>query len=229
MSGADRSGEFFSQLEETFQDLADPERAPGMAKYMRNHFPFLGIPSPLVKETARDLLIQYPLTVSDLPTLWRKCWEAAPREFQYFVYPCGLKFLKKLDPSFLPLLESLITQKSWWDSVDFLAPKLAGNILLRFPDQIPEFPDRWIESENIWLQRSAILFQLDYKNHTDSARLFRYILRRADSREFFVQKAAGWALRQYGKTNPTAVRDFVDSHRLPALTMREGTRRLLNL
>jgi 3-methyladenine DNA glycosylase AlkD len=122
----------------------------------------------------------------------------------------------------LPVLEELIGVRSWWDTVDFLAPKLAGPLLLRYPELIGTYPGRWIESDNIWYQRSAILFQLDYKQQTDAQRLFDYIRRRADSREFFVQKAAGWALRQYSKTAPDAVREFIAGNELPPLTVREG-------
>lgn len=134
---------------------------------------------------------------------------------------------KDLNANFLNTIEILIQQKSWWDTVDFLAPKIGGKLLLRFPEAILPHTQAWIESDNMWLQRSAILFQLDYKNKTDAELLFRYIRRRADSKEFFVQKAAGWALREYGKTNPGAVQQFIDATALPKLTVREGLRRIL--
>jgi 3-methyladenine DNA glycosylase AlkD len=97
-------------------------------------------------------------------------------------------------------------------------------LLLRFPEQIPLYVDRWIESDNFWYQRAAIIYQLGYKQKTDAQRLFANVLRRADSKEFFVQKGAGWALREYAKVNPVAVQDFVEGNKLPALTAREALR-----
>ncbi|WP_269083730.1 DNA alkylation repair protein [Peribacillus butanolivorans] len=95
-----------------------------------------------------------------------------------------------------------------------------------YPKLIPQYSDLWIEDENIWLQRSAILYQLHYKGGTDEERLFRYIIRRANSDEFFVQKAIGWVLRQYGKTNPESVKSFVLNHQLKPLSKREALKHL---
>lgn len=87
---------------------------------------------------------------------------------------------------------------------------------------VPLYTDKWIENENIWLQRAAILYQLKYQEKTNEERLFRYILRRASSDEFFVQKAIGWALREYAKTNPDNVKSFVSQHPLKPLSEREA-------
>ena len=98
-------------------------------------------------------------------------------------------------------LSTLIVKKSWWETVDVLSPRIIGYMFLTNHELVPLYADKWIENENIWLQRAAILYQLKYKEKTNEERLFRYILRRASSDEFFVQKAIGWALREYAKTN----------------------------
>ena len=151
----------------------------------------------------------------------------AHRELQYAVNDLLQKSLRSLTPDFLDLVEELIPRNCWWDTVDFLSPKIAGGLLLRFPEYLKDYPDRWVESEDFWFQRAAIIFQLGYKEKTITDRLFRYILRYADSNEFFVQKAAGWALRQYARTNPGRVREFVNQNpHLPNLVICEATKHL---
>ncbi|MFN7119849.1 MAG: DNA alkylation repair protein [Saprospiraceae bacterium] len=212
---------------ELYAENANPKDAPFMQHYMKDHFPFFGIKKPMREMLSKEIIQQYGIPdEAALKEIARLCFQEEMREMQYFVKDLFTHVIKKLDASYLPLLESLILQKSWWDSVDFLAPKFVGKILQRYPEQIAHYPDRWIESENIWLQRSAILFQLDYKEKTDAPLLFRYITRRADSKAFFVQKAAGWALREYSKRNAEAVQHFVNTTPLPKLTVREGLKRM---
>jgi 3-methyladenine DNA glycosylase AlkD len=220
---ASTTQQYIARIHEVYANRANEFHATPMKRYMRDQFLFYGLQSPLRKELSRDIIRELGRPQGDaLKALCRACFASEYREVQYFVQDLVRPVVKKLDPTFLSLWEALIQQKSWWDSVDFLAPKLAGAMLLKYPDQIAQYPDRWIESDNFWLQRSALLFQLDYKHHTDAEKLFRYILRRADSGEFFVQKAAGWALRNYSKVNSQAVTTFVENHDLPKLTRREG-------
>ncbi|MDX1941227.1 MAG: DNA alkylation repair protein [Saprospiraceae bacterium] len=221
------SQEYVSEVRTIFQPHADAGNALPMKKYMKNHFEFLGIKKPERAKLSKDVITKLGIPEPEiLKEVCFLCFQEEQREMQYFVYDLIGGLVKKLDDSFLDMIESLIIQKSWWDTVDFLAPKLAGNILLRYPNKISEYPKKWIESENIWLQRSAILFQLDYKNKTNQELLYEFILKRADSKEFFVQKAAGWALREYSKTNPGAVKQFIMNHTLPKLTVREGLKRI---
>ncbi len=134
------------------------------------------------------------------------------------------KALRTLTPDDIPHLQQLITQKSWWDTVDFLAPTIIGGVLRPFPELVHLHARQMIASENIWLQRSAILLQLKYRDATDFDLLTECILMRASSTEFFVRKAAGWALRSYAYVRPDRVRAFVDDHRqeLSGLTIREA-------
>lgn len=224
-----QAAEFLVHLIQRYTAHANNERASGMKRYMRDQFPFFGIASPLRKDLSRQVIREFGLPENAaLMELCQDCFAQEHRELQYFVQD-ALRPLaaKRLSPDWLPVLEQLILTRSWWDTVDFLAPKLAGPILLRFPDQALDWHERWIASDNFWLQRSAILLQLDYKAKTDPDLLFSHVLWRKDSQEFFVQKAAGWALRQYARTNPHAVRGFLEAHPdLPRLTLREAAKHL---
>jgi len=124
----------------------------------------------------------------------------------------------------MPLLEKLITSKSWWDTVDTIAPHPVGKVAKETPSIVDDIIEGWSQSDNLWLCRSAILFQLRYKEETDETALYRYILANAESTEFFIQKAIGWALREYSKTNPSSVRKFIESHTLSKLSIREGSK-----
>lgn len=122
----------------------------------------------------------------------------------------------------MPLFEWMITTKSWWDTVDCIAPQCCGPLFAREPQLIQRYSERWVVSDHLWLRRAALLFQLKFKEQTDEALLFRYILLNADSDEFFIQKAIGWALREYAKTAPDTVRRFIQEHPLKPLSKRES-------
>ncbi len=217
------AGELLVRLQNLFMRHAHAENAAPMRAYMKGKFLFYGIKSPERKSLSQQFLRDNgPIELPVLAALFRQCFSAEQREIQYFVQDAGRRSMRSLDTTFLPVFHDLIGKKSWWDTVDFLSPKLAGRLLLRFPERVRDFPDQWIENDDFWYQRSAILFQLDYKAATDWERLKHYILRRSESGEFFVQKAAGWALRQYSKVEPDRVRTFVEAHTLAPLTVREG-------
>ena len=122
----------------------------------------------------------------------------------------------------------MITQKSWWDTVDSMASDITGPYFQRYPEQIRPVTGGWNRSRNIWLQRSSLLFQKAWKKETDKERLASYILHLSKSTEFFVQKAIGWSLREYAKTDPDWVRSFVKSHQkeLAPLSKREALKHL---
>lgn len=136
------------------------------------------------------------------------------------------KHVKRLEFEHIHLLHELIIRKSWWDTVDGIAIGLVGNLASLFPELIPEFLNPWSTDENMWLRRTAILFQLHYKARTDEQLLYRYIRQNAESKEFFIQKSIGWALREYSKTNPSSVRDFIELNTLSKLSVREGSKYL---
>lgn len=204
--------------------------APKMKKYMRDKFEFIG----LKKDIRQALCIKFwenntPPAINELQELVIELWKSPYRELHYHALEMMAKQLKKLDSTWIPFWEKLLVQNSWWDSVDFLIPRLISPMLLNYPALMVPYSLKWIDSDNFWLQRSAIIFQLKYKDKTNQQLLFDYILSRADSKEFFVQKASGWALREYTKTNPNAVIHFVETYKdlLSNLTKREALRLLI--
>ena len=122
----------------------------------------------------------------------------------------------------------MITNKSWWDTVDFIASNLVGTYLKRFPGQTETLTTQWMKSENIWLQRTCLLFQLKYKSETNTELLHQFINQLSASNEFFIRKAIGWILREYSKTNPDFVVDYVEKYPLSGLSQREALKWLNN-
>jgi 3-methyladenine DNA glycosylase AlkD len=208
-----------------FHAAAEPENAAAMSKYMRGQFPFLGIKSPARRVLQRELLatVGPPASEDDLAELSRHLWEPPEREFQYAACDILSRYAKLLGPGFLAPARTLITAKSWWDTVDALAAAVVSGIVLRNPECVATM-DRWVESENLWLRRTALIHQLRFKERTDTERLFRYCLARAGETDFFIRKAIGWALRQYSWTDPDAVAAFVAAHEaeLSGLSRREA-------
>ena len=214
-------------LTKLFEENRNEDNAGPMQNYMKGHFSFLGIKSPLRKELEKKFfqetgLLLEPFNKEFIEELWNK----EEREYQYTALTYMEKSLKKLQKSDLPFMEWLITTKSWWDTVDAIAPKPVGNIAEKFPDVIEETVDGWAIHENIWLRRAAILFQLKYKEKTNEDLLYRYIMKNAERKEFFIQKAIGWALREYSKSNPASVEKFIEEHKLAPLSVREGSKYL---
>jgi 3-methyladenine DNA glycosylase AlkD len=224
---------FFDLLKQSLESCSKPERAVNMAAYMRNQFAFFGIPAPERKAIVKAIVQAHGLPpIDEWQTLIRLCFEMGEaREMAYAAGDILIPKKKKLSADWLPLIEELIVSSAWWDTVDWLAPHLAAAIFEKIPDQVHPVTRRWIQTDNIWLQRSAIIFQLHTKQATNEALLYEHILYRADSNEFFVQKGAGWALRQYSKINPESVRQFVAQHAdtLPPLTVREGMKVILKV
>ncbi|HHU30814.1 MAG TPA: DNA alkylation repair protein [Firmicutes bacterium] len=208
-----------------FEANRNEEQAVPMAKYMKNKFPFLGIKTPARKK----LLQKFYEESGILREAFQKdfvlaLWQQDEREYQYAAISYICRSLNKLNKNDLPLMEKLITTKSWWDTVDTLAQHPVGTIARNYPEVVPETIEGWAYGSQMWLQRSAILFQLKYKEKTDEKLLYRFIKQNSGSREFFIQKAIGWALREYSKTNPDSVKKFIAENELPKLSVREGSK-----
>ncbi len=210
-------------LENLFRENANPENAFFMKKYMKEKFTFLGIKSPERKALTRAFYKNYNRPdINTLENIVRQLWKMEEREFQYFAMELVEKELKKMGRDDIQLFEYFVVNKSWWDTVDFIAANLVGKHLLNFPGLIEQMNKKWISSENMWLNRTALLFQLKYKNDMDAKLLKQNILKCRDSKEFFIRKAIGWVLREYSKTNPVWVSEFVDSTTLSPLSKREA-------
>ena len=215
------------QLREVFAQNAHPEKALGMAKYMKNLFPFVGISSPERKNMVVELRKDFkPKNAQELKNWVSLLWEMPAREYQYV----GMDYLQKdvnlLEIEDIAYFEFLITTKSWWDSIDLISGNYLGKFLIKYPEIFEETVVRFSKSENMWLNRAAIVCQLGYRERTNTDLLERAIVPHLESKEFFHQKAIGWALRQYGKTNPQWVKDFAASHTLKPLSRREALRLL---
>jgi 3-methyladenine DNA glycosylase AlkD len=206
---------------------ADPVDAAPMRAYMRDAFPFLGIRTPRRRELAKQILRGLPAPVeADLRAVALACWAQPAREYQYFAVDWLVRHAARPGPGFLTTVETLVTTRSWWDTVDPLATRVVGSIVSRHPTAVSTM-DRWAADENLWLARTAVLHQLHYKENTDTARLFGYCAALAGHTDFFVRKAIGWALRQYARTDPEAVRAYVAATpTLSRLSVREATKHL---
>jgi 3-methyladenine DNA glycosylase AlkD len=216
------------RLRAAFAGAADPERAPAMAAYMRGQFAFLGIPTPVQRRVAtaafRDLP---PPTEADVVAFTAACWAEPAREYQYAACDYAIRHRGRCSAGFLDHTCTLLTTKSWWDTVDALAANLVGPLVQAHPPLVAVM-DEWIDDDNDWLVRTALIHQLHAKDRTDTDRLFGYCARRAGDTEFFVRKAIGWALREYSKTDAEAVIHFVATHsELSPLSAREALKWLV--
>jgi 3-methyladenine DNA glycosylase AlkD len=214
-------------LQKAYEEKQNASQAEEMSRYMKNLFAFAGIPSPARKELFKQHLTNHGLPeYKELLAIVKACYAQPEREYHYFAIDLAGKFAQKADESFVPILEFLITQNSWWDSVDSVASNCTRDFFKRNVSlQIP-VTKKWMDSGNIWLQRASLLFQLNYKNETNEKLLYKYILELKGSNEFFIQKAIGWALREYSKTNPESVRNFLAENALAKLSVREASKYL---
>ena len=218
--------DYYNHVRDTFRAHGKPDVAQGQMAYMRHQFEYFGLKMPAWTALTRAIHKNRGIPQArDLTALARLCYDDDHREMQYFAIETVQKALKKQPPEFINFLEELILKKSWWDTVDWLA-KLVGMHFERHPELIEPVTEHWMTSGELWLQRVCLIFQLRYKDKTDAALLFKYVRQVAASGEFFLQKGAGWALRQYSKTDPGAVRKFLDETRVSALTRREGSKYL---
>lgn len=213
------------KIVDIYEKNANRELAKRMESYMKNHFSFLGIPKPLRAQLSKQFLKEKTkIKIIDWDFVFQM-FEKPEREFQYLAMDYLRKLEKTLQKSDVEMLEKLIITKSWWDSVDGLAP-LVGVLCQKYPELKEKVLINWMERSDIWLKRVTIIFQLKYKGQTDTEFLKRAILRNNMTKEFFLNKAIGWALRQFSKFNPDWVKLFIASYPLSPLSIREGSKYL---
>ena len=219
--------EFISSIQQEFQLNSNKEIAIAQKQYMKNKFEFYGIKSPLRRELQKSFLVQkYLPAKEDLAFIVKELWLKSQRELQYFTQELVKKYSKQFTKEDIELFEFMIINKSRWDSIDFIAVNLLGVYFEKYPKQIAPYVEKWLKSDNIWLQRSAVLFQLKYKQQLNTALLSRIINNLLGSKEFFINKAIGWILREYSKVNPLWVKEFVTNTELSNLSRREVMRLL---
>lgn len=201
----------------------NPAQAIRMKSYMRNKFEFFGLPSPQRKDLQKEFLKEHGYPKPDeLVSTIRELWAAPWRELHYFGMEILDRQLKNRGDEIIDFVEELILTKSWWDSVDYLSASHMGKLMKRFPEQIPGRNQKWLDSGNIWLQRTSLLFQLKYKKETDLDLIYHNIDFLKESHEFFIRKAIGWILREYSKTDPEEVSRYVDQTPLSTLSRMEA-------
>ena len=210
---------------EKFRSAADPGKAAEMSAYMRDQFPFLGIPAPERRKLCKEFLKAAGKMPVDWPFVF-ECWSMPEREYQYLATDYLEKVKSRLSPSDIPNIQKIIVTRSWWDTVDAL-DVLVGEISLRHPE-VKEILLKWSTDDNFWLRRAAIDHQLSRKDKTDTVLLEQIIVNNLGQEEFFINKAIGWSLREYSKTDPEWVRRFIEKHKneMKPLSIREGSKYL---
>lgn len=217
---------YYRELDARLEAIAVEENSVPMRKYMKNHFEFYGIKSPFRKKVVAEFKKERGLLPpEEIEEFVYLCWDNPYRELHYSCMELIAKE-KTPKPERIELYKWMVLHRSWWDSVDFIAPTLMGSLFYKNPSLILDYTKQFVHSQELWLQRSALIFQLKYKTETDLNLLFHYCEILAQHPDFFIRKAIGWSLRQAGKFYPNEVRDFVKNTSLSNLSVREALKYL---
>lgn len=219
---------FIGELKLELQKNSNRETAIPMENYMKNNFPFLGIKTEKRRTIFKTVCEKHKTEIkSSFKTITWELFQEKEREYHYCAIDLmGKEIKKKFILKDIPFIEKLIVTNSWWDTVDFIAKYLVGGYLKQFPTETLSVIERFSNSENLWLNRTAIIFQLSYKENTDFNLLKAECEKHKHSEAFFIQKAIGWALRDYSRFNPIGVKEYVNSTHLKPLSQREALRLL---
>jgi 3-methyladenine DNA glycosylase AlkD len=221
---------FIDSLSKSFIQNSDKENALYMHEYMRGKFTYFGIKTKQRRELLKDTIEKHKEEMTtNVRTIALALYKLPEREFHLCATEIFEKYLrKKYQKNDIKLIETLITTHSWWDTVDFIAKQILGKYLQIFPEELETIISRFTTSNDLWLNRSTIVFQLGYKNNTIEDILFKQCNYFKENDEFFIKKAIGWALREYGKTNPQSVLNFVNSTNLKPLSRKEAIRNIVS-
>jgi len=227
-----KAGELRSILRAELFRAQNPKKAGPMQAYMKSAMPYLGIQTPELRAICTRVFAAHPIqTAADWQSTCLGIWrEAQFREERYA--SIGLTGFR-LNRSFqtletLAMYEEMIITGAWWDFVDSSAAKRLGALLRSYPARMRTMMLKWSRCGNLWKRRSAILCQLGFKGETDLDLLYACISPSLSSKEFFLQKAIGWALRQYAWTDPREVARYVREHAddLSPLSKREALKNI---
>ena len=216
----------FNKLYEEMIQHKNEEQAQKMSKYMLNKFEYIGIKTPERRKIFKNFFKEYKNEEKIDWEFVNKCWENKYREFQYV----GADYLKnmkdKLTIDDIPKFKQLILEKSWWDTIDNLDMTI-GALALK-DSNVNKILLEWSLDENIWLSRIAIDHQLLRKEKTNTELLEKILKNNLGQTEFFINKAIGWALRDYSKTNPEWVKNFIEKNRenMAKLSIKEASKYL---
>lgn len=217
--------EYIEALRVEFGNHKNTEIAVKQKAYMRNQFEFFGLTASVRREIQKPFLLKaYLPSIHERNQIIYELWHFPERDYQLFAQELVFKYCKKFQKEDIELLEYMASHKSWWDTVDFIAYKLMGAYFKTFPEMREEYVNKWLKSDHIWLQRCALLFQLKYKSELDTHLLAYCINNLLGSKEFFINKAIGWVLREYSRTNPQWVKAYVHQTELSVLSQKEALR-----
>lgn len=215
---------YLKEIKKNYAANADASIAKGAKAYLLHQFEFYGIKTPLRRQICKAFYKANPIKDHDeLSTLIKACFGEPQRELHYFAIELLGYHQKLWSKKTIPLIEWMITHNSWWDSVDATNSAVISKYFLQFPEAIEPVTSKWNQSSNKWLQRMSILFQLLYKEKTNTTLLTQYIEHTMLEEDFFIRKAIGWALRSYANTDAKWVVQFVKAHpQLSNLSKREA-------
>jgi 3-methyladenine DNA glycosylase AlkD len=217
------------ELEGKLVAFRQPERAVKVEAYMKNISPFFGMETQ-VRRSIQQAYLQALLTITNRQERWdiiRELYTREEREFHYVAIDWLNNWPKKyFTPADIDEFRWLITQHSWWDSVDTIASNVLGKWARLFPEQTEHWVAQWMDSDSFWLQRSCLLFQLKYRKETDAQLLEALIQTLKPNKEFFIQKAIGWSLRELSKHKPEVVLAILERQELKGLALREARKYL---
>jgi 3-methyladenine DNA glycosylase AlkD len=219
-------------VSEALSAVSDSEKASGMQAYMRTDMPFYGVQKAGRTPILRELVQRFqPKAAGEYRELVVGLWNLEHREEKYIALGAARHFKAFIRPEQIDLYRALIVEGAWWDLVDEVATHLIRALVVEFPQEAWKVVDAWADDPDMWLRRTAVICQVGAKDRTDSDRLFRFCAARAHEEEFFIRKAIGWALREYARTNPHAVADFINAHLndLSGLSYREGSKHIGDL
>ncbi len=220
---------FAPDLIDALSAVANTANAKSMTEYMRGKYLYFGVKAPERKTILKTTIDHYKsqLDRSTVITIVKQLYKHPQRELHYCAVELVTRFLKKkFRKEDISLIKHLIITRAWWDTVDMIAKHHLGGYLQLFPEETIKVIQEFSTANHLWLNRSAIIFQLDYKQETDTSLLFSLCLQHKDTGEFFMNKAIGWALREYSKTNPQAVIEFVSKNCLAPLSEQEALRKI---
>jgi len=221
--------ELVAKIRSDLRAVADPVRAPQMQAYMKSSMPYLGVPVPVTRKlTKQAALARPPADLDELVGATTRLWRSAEfREERYAATTLAGLRLATGRLEVLPLHREMIVTGAWWDHVDAVS-HLVGAVLLAHPAELGTLLGGWSTDDDRWLRRTSIISQLGFKSRTDTGLLTAVITPNLTDKEFFVRKAIGWALREYAKTDPEWVREFVELHSgsISPLSRREALRHL---
>ncbi len=215
---------YITAIKKEFVAHANPTKAAGAKAYLLHQFEFYGLQTPerrkICKAFYKANLVN---TYTELAAIVKEAFNEPQRELHYFAIELLAYHHKLWTSKTITLIEWMLTHNCWWDSVDSTNSNVIGKYFIKFPELLENTTNKWNQSSNIWLQRMSILFQLQYKEKTNTELLEKYIVNRIDTNEFFVNKAIGWALRAYAYTHKKWVIRFVKDHpQLSNLSKREA-------